>query len=501
MDRRDFLRTMMAGALLSPALSGSSLASVYAGLLTVSRDLEALTLDGSEQILARASVQSLADTLRGRLLLPGNAAYDRARQVLNPIIDKYPALVVQPTGTADIMSAVDFARENNLVVAVKCGGHSYSGKSTCNGGMMIDLSTFRNVRVDPTIRSAYVTGGSLLGPLDHEAMALGLVTTAGTVSHTGVGGLATGGGFGRLARRYGLTLDNIKSVDVVSADGRLRHASADQNPDLYWGVRGAGGNFGVVTAFEFDLHPMEREVIGGMLVFPIDRLREVLEVYAQYSPVSPNELYTDLIAMYPAGGKPGFVALDVCWSGPVAGYEQAMKPYLAIKDPISNGIKAIDYVALQRSGDVSDPRSWATYLKGGFVPAIKPELVEAVVDGLQANPDRSTIILFQHSGGAIAEVAADATAFAHRYASHNMLPIVSWRAGSPSGPHLDYMRSFWKSVGPFTHGFYTVEVGDSHDSREVNRNYQGNYVRLAEIKKRYDPSNIFRLNANILPTA
>jgi len=501
MDRRDFLRTMMAGALLSPALSGSSLASVYAGLMTVNRDLDALTLDGSEQILARASVQSLADTLRGKLLLPGNAAYDIARQVLNPIIDKYPALVVQPTGTADIMSAVDFARENNLVVAVKCGGHSYSGKSTCNGGMMIDLSTFRNVRVDPTTRSAYVTGGSLLGPLDHEAMALGLVTTAGTVSHTGVGGLATGGGFGRLARRYGLTLDNIKSVDVVSADGRLRQASADQNPDLYWGVRGAGGNFGVVTAFEFDLHPMEREVIGGMLVFPIDRLREVLEVYAQYSPVSPNELYTDLIAMYPAGGKPGFVALDVCWSGPVAEYEQAMKPYLAIRGPISNGIKAIDYVALQRSGDVSDPRSWATYLKGGFVPAIKPELVEAVVDGLQANPDRSTIILFQHSGGAIAEVAVDATAFAHRYASHNMLPMVAWRAGSPSGPHMDYMRSFWKSVGPFTHGFYTVEVGDSHDSREVNRNYQGNYARLAEIKKRYDPSNIFRLNANILPTA
>jgi FAD/FMN-containing dehydrogenase len=501
MDRRDFLRSMMAGALLSPALCGHSLASVYAGLLKVDRDLDALTRDGSEQTLARKSVQSLADTLRGNLLLPGNAAYDSARQVLNPIIDKYPAMVVQPTGPADIMSAVDFARENDLVVAVKCGGHSYSGKSTCNGGMMIDLSTFRNVRVDPVNRSAYVTGGSLLGPLDHEAMALGLVTTAGTVSHTGVGGLATGGGFGRLARRYGLTLDNIKSVDIVSADGRLRHASADQNPDLFWGVRGAGGNFGVVTAFEFELHPMAREVIGGMLIFPIDRLRDVLEVYADYSPVSPNELYTDLIAMYPAGGKPGFLALDVCWSGPASGYDNAMKPYLALKNPISNGIKAVDYVALQRSGDATDPRSWATYLKGGFIAGIKPELVEAVADGLQADPDRSTMIIFQHSGGAIGEIAPDATAFAHRYASHNMLPMVAWRAGSPPESHVDYIRAFWKSIEPFTHGFYTVEVGDSHDSREVNSNYQGNYARLEEIKKRYDPANIFRLNANILPPA
>ena len=499
MRRRDFCRAAVAGAVLAPGISSSALASVYAGMLKVDRNLDALTLDGAQQTLAQNAVQSLADSLKGNLLLPGNTAYKAARHVLNASIDKHPALIVQPTGAADICSAIDFARDNSLVVAVKCGGHSYAGKSTCDGGMMIDLSAYRDVRVDVGNQAAFVTGGSLLGRLDHESMAQGLVTTAGTVSHTGVGGLTTGGGFGRVGRRFGLALDNVKSVDVVSADGRLRHASAEENPDLYWAVRGGGGNFGVVTNFEFQLHPMERKVIGGRLVFPIERLRELLTVYAEYSPVCPDELYTDLVAVYPFGEEPGVAILDVCWSGDPAAYDKAIRPYLAAAEPIHNGVTAIDYVALQRSGDSSDARSWASYLKGGFIDGFKPGLIDALVEGLEPHPDRSSIIIFQHSGGAINRIAPDATAFPHRYASHNMIPMVSWRAGAASEEHVRYIRSLWGKLQPFTYGFYTVEVDDEHDKRAMNGNYQGNYPRLAAIKKRYDPQNIFRLNANIQP--
>jgi len=499
MLRRQFCRAALAGTALAPILGQQALASVYAGLMKVDRDLQALTRSGGEQILPQTQVQSLADTLRGNLLLPGNTAYESARHVLNGSIDKHPALIVQPSGAADVSTAVNFARDNDLVVAVKCGGHSYAGKSTCDGGMMIDLSTFRDVRIDVPNRSAFVTGGSLLGQLDHEAMAMGMVTTAGTVSHTGVGGLTTGGGFGRVGRRFGLALDNVKSVDVVSADGLLRHASAEENPDLYWGVRGGGGNFGVVTNFEFQLHPMSRQVIGGAIVFPMAQIRQVLETYADYSTRCPNELYVDFVGVYPFGEKPGVVILDVCWSGDPSGYERAIKPFLDAASPIANEVKTVDYVSLQRSGDRTDARSWATYLKGGFVEGFKPGLVDTIVEGMEPHPDRSTILLFQHSGGAINDVAADATAFPHRYATHNMIPMVSWRADAPTDEHIGYVRNLWSQLQPFTYGFYTVEVDDGHDRSAMNQNYQGNYARLAGIKKRYDPDNLFRLNANITP--
>jgi len=255
MDRRNFIQSAVAAGVAS-AIPLSVLAEVMG-------DVAAVTGKGADISLETAAVQELSDSLTGNLLMPGNAGYDVARRVLNRSIDRHPALIVQPSGAADIQNAVTFARERELLLAVKCGGHSYSGKSTCEGGMQIDLSTYRHARVNPKTRTAYVAGGSLLGELDREAMALGLVTTAGTVSHTGVGGLTLGGGFGRLARRFGLALDNVKGLDVVTADGKFRHASAEENPDLFWALRGGGGNFGVVTSFEFDLHPMQRKVIGG----------------------------------------------------------------------------------------------------------------------------------------------------------------------------------------------------------------------------------------------
>jgi FAD/FMN-containing dehydrogenase len=276
MKRRAFVRSTFAAAVAATVPSRRSLSARYRVAPQVPSDVDAITGDGRQVTLSGKAIAELSAKLRGRLLLAEQEGYDEARQILNPSFDKRPALIPQVTGTADVRTAVDFARENSLLVAVKCGGHSYSGKSTCDGGMLIDLSPFRNVRVDPVARKARVTGGSLLGQLDHETMAHDLVTPMGTVSHTGVGGLVTGGGFGRLARRFGLAVDNLTAVDVVTADGQFRRATEHENPDLFWGVRGGGGNFGIVTSFEFQLHPMQRQIVGGKILFPIENAHDVL---------------------------------------------------------------------------------------------------------------------------------------------------------------------------------------------------------------------------------
>ena len=275
LSRRRFLGTsLLAASTAWPAARGYS--AILMPPAGIDRDLDAVTGDGKPVTLTRAAVRELGESLRGNLILPGGAGYDQARWVWNANMDRHPALIVQPRGASDVSNALQFARDSNLLLAVKCGGHSPSGKSTCERGMLIDLSLLRGARVDPAARIARVAGGSLLGDLDHEAMAHGLVTTAGTVSHTGVGGLTLGGGFGRVARRYGLALDNVGGVEIVTARGEILRADPNENPELYWGVRGGGGNFGVVTGFDFDLHPMQRQVIGGTLLFPLSQARQVL---------------------------------------------------------------------------------------------------------------------------------------------------------------------------------------------------------------------------------
>ena len=313
MKRRYFIQSsLLAGAVSVPGIRG-----VYALARTGPiSDVAAVTGDNREITLRGSEIADLAAKLRGQLLLAGDKGYDDARRILNPSFDKRPALIAQVTNAADVQTAINFARTHSLLVAVKCGGHSHSGQSTCDRGMLIDLSSFRGVRVDPQARRALVSGGTLLGQVDHESLAQGLLTPLGTVSHTGVGGLTLGGGFGRTARRFGMAIDNLESVDIVTADGQLRHASAKENPDLYWGVRGGSGNFGVVTAFEFRLHPMQRQVVAGQVSFPIAKARDVLTMWSDYAPTAPDELYMDPVMQLPPGGAPGSIALDICYSGP-----------------------------------------------------------------------------------------------------------------------------------------------------------------------------------------
>lgn len=495
MHRRRFLALSIAATAGTLTPLGRALAEVAAAL----GDLRAIGLDGGAVPIGAADLQRLQASLRGSLLLPGNGAYEQARRLLNETINRHPALVVQPSGAADVQTAVNFAREHRLLTAVKCGGHAIGGTSVCDGGLQIDLSRMRGVRIDPLARRAYVEGGSLLGDLDHESMAQGLVTTAGTVSHTGVGGLTLGGGFGRLARRYGLALDNLVSVDIVTADGQLRHASARENPDLYWGVRGGGGNFGVVTSFEFQLHPMHREVVGGTLIFPLSRAHELLQAYAEISAAAPSELYMDAVMSARRGGTPGVFLYSVCYSGPADQAERALAPLRKLGTPLKDNLRAIDYVALQRSTDDTDPRGEGRYLKSGFIDAFPAELARALAEGFQPDPERNSSVFFQHCGGKIGQVAPDATAFPYRRATHNMFATAAWPLAADGSRHVRYVDEFWRTLERHTDGWYTVEV-TSEAPPVVERNYHGNLSRLRKVKDTYDPGNLFRLNANVRPT-
>ena len=497
MNRRHFVQGSVAAAVAASLSGGQAFGSILQALTEVTSNISAVTGNGAPVVLEKAALQELSDSLRGGLYLTGSEAYEKARKVLNKAINKYPAFVVRPSGVADIQNAVTFARERGLLVAVKCGGHSFSGRSTCDGGMQIDLSGIRGVRVDPKARTAYVEGGSFLGDMDHETMAQGLVTTAGTVSHTGVGGLTLGGGFGRVARRFGLALDNVKGVDIVTADGSLRHASADENPDLYWGVRGGGGNFGVVTSFEFALHPMQRQIIGGEVIWPLAAARDVMRFYGDYCKKMSDDLYLDLVMIAPPHNADAVIMLHACYSGPAERADKVLGPITGFGKPVANGIKPMDYVAIQRSWDDSDPRNGGEYIKSGFTREITDDLVDALVDGFEPHPDRTTQVFYQCSGGAISRVADDATAFAHRYASHSVFTVVAWEPGVERDPHVRYIRNFWQSVQPHTRGFYTNEVTDEDSQRTVNANYFGNFDRLLKLKDEYDPTNLFRLNANI----
>lgn len=497
MNRRLFFKSSVAAAVALSFQHNLIRAALAHGGTTVKGDVYAKTGDGDDVVLPKAAVQDLADSLRGHLILPGGAGYDKARLVLNADINKFPALVVQPEGAADVETVVQFARQENLLTAVKCGGHAFSGLSTCNGGMQIDLSRMRHVRVDPVRQRAWVAGGSLLGEMDFETMAHGLVTTAGSVSHTGVGGLTLGGGFGRLARKYGLSCDNVLSVDIVTADGQLRRASADENPDLYWAVRGGGGNFGVVTDFEFQLHEQDREVLAGRYMFPVEKRAEVLRFLNDFGAEAPDELQVAAFMGAFPGSDPVTV-LGIVYSGDHDKAEGLLAPIEKL-GPVANTVKTWDYVALQKSGDMDDPRANGSYMKSGFVDSITDDMIEDLLDSFRGDPGRDTWCAFGHCGGAINRVPYGSTAFTERDAGHEFFSFVGWPAGTDGSEHLAYLSEQWAQVGPHTRGFYVNDLGDETQA-DIDANYGANLERLVQVKNTYDPTNLFRLNANIKPT-
>ena len=345
MKRRQFLYATAAGAIVV-AVGKRSLAQTANQTPPA---INAKLANGGDTTLEGGALQDLRDRLHGRLLLPQDSGYEEARRVVIRRFDKRPACIVQATGPADVRYAVDFARENRLLLAVKGGGHSELGVSTCDGGMMIDLSPMRSVRVDARAKRAWVSGGSLSGLVDHETFAQGLAVPMGDRATVGIGGLATGGGFGRISRRFGLTLDAIRSVDIVTADGNLVHASDTDNPDLFWAVRGGGGNFGVVTTFELQLYPMQSRVIGGTVVFPYSQARQVLSAYADYTAAAPDELYVDCFIDIGNSIGESTLNLGVCYSGSEADADRVLQPIERFGQVLRNDIATIGYLALQGS--------------------------------------------------------------------------------------------------------------------------------------------------------
>lgn len=499
MDRRKFIRSSLSAAVAASIPNAQALAaSLLHTPTSVPSDIDAIKSDGTQVTLSQAEVQEFSDSLKGKLLLPGSHAYDEARTLLQARYDKHPALIVQPTGAADVQYAVDFARDNSLLLAIKCGGHAAAGTSSCDKGLQIDLSRLRNARVDRATKTARIAGGSLLGELDHEAMAHGLVTTAGSVSHTGVGGLTLGGGFGRLGRRFGMSIDNVLEMDVVTPDGKLRRVGPNNDEDLYWALRGGGGNFGVVTSFLFQLHEMQRDVVTGYIAYPIPEAKQVLRFYSEYSAQLPDEMSMGA----GMGNRPGqdpSLGIYFVWSGDAAEVEKYVAPLRKAGTVVFEDIKTRDYVAVQRSGDIDDTRAFTGQMKSGFLDEISDDFIDKLVDNFETHPDRGTRFGFGQSGGAISRVGPNDTAFSHREAQYTLLSFVSWATGEDGSEHSDYINAHWSNLEPFTTGFY---VNDYYDQtqKQVVQTYRDNFPRLLKIKQQYDPNNLFRLNANIRPS-
>ncbi|MGB5132978.1 MAG: FAD-binding oxidoreductase [Steroidobacteraceae bacterium] len=491
MKRRQFIG---AGLALAAAWPIRGFASVLKGV----GDLPAKTLVGGDVVLPGSSIEALAASLRGDLLLQDNSAYDSTRRIWNAMFDKKPALIARCTGASDVRRAVDFAREHQLLTAVRAGGHSFSGKSTCDGGLVIDLQQMQGVRVDPEAGRAYLESGSLLGQLDHECAAFGLATTAGTVSHTGAAGLTLGGGFGRLGRRFGLACDNVASFDLVTADGHFLRASDDENMDLFWGLRGGGGNFGVVTAIEYRLHRMDPTIFGGNIVWPMNQARDVMRHYRDIALSAPEVVNLELY-LRPGREEP-MVGIEVCWSGDHAEGEAWLKPLRAFGKPIEDDIAPMPYTALQTGADEFLAAGKFYYAKNGFLAQLKDGAIDLVLDVFQRTPDMFALF-FDPCDGAYQRVAPQATAFPNRDSNFwlGMVAVQADRAGIDKT--IAPMRAAWRELEPLTKGFYTNLSDPDTTTAGYRENYGANFGRLVALKAKYDPMNLFRLNANVPPKA
>ena len=493
MKRRALLQAAVGMAALWPARS------LLAQVAAAGGELAAKTLSGAATTLRAADIEGLASVIRGRLILPGQDCYETARRVWNSMIDRRPALIARCAAPSDVIQVVNFAREHELLTAVRCGGHSQSGKSTCDGGIVIDLSPMQSVRVDPVGRLARVEGGALLRHLDRETRAFGLVTTAGTVSHTGVGGLTLGGGLGRVGRRFGLACDNLRSVDVVTADGRLLTASDAENADLMWGLRGGGGNFGVATSFEFNLHPMDPIVLAGEVAWPYSKAREVMRKFAEFSSDAPDELNVDLATFTTPDGQRMLVS-ELVWSADHAAGARAMAPYRAFSSPLMDTVRAVPYTEVQASQDKFLENGIRDYRKSGFLTELNDRTIDALLETLAAAPPGLVSLNCQQAGGAIGRRAVDATAFPNRDARYWVALASSFTDPSEDGARVAAVRAAWQPIEPLTRGFYVNAMSDDLYAK-VDQNYGPNYARLAQLKRKYDPRNQFRLNANVVPAA
>jgi FAD/FMN-containing dehydrogenase len=465
-------------------------------------------LTGAPIALSADILTALRPQLRGSLCLKGEPGYDEARTIWNAMIDRRPSAVVRCQGASDVMQAVRFARENGLLVAVRGGGHNIAGNAVCEGGLLIDLSPMRSVRIDAKKRTARVEPGVTLGEFDKEAQAFGLATPLGINSTTGVGGLALGGGFGWLSRKFGFTVDSLLTADVVTADGALVQASAAENPDLFWAIRGGGGNFGVVTSFEFQLYPLGPSVTAGLIVHPFARARELLSKYRKVAAEAPDEL-TIWVVLRKAPPLPflpaevhgqDILVFAVCYAGDSTKADAAMAPLRALGEPIADVIGVQPYAAWQTAFDPLLTPGAFNYWKSHNFAALSDQLLDLLVDAVGTLPTGECEIFIAQLGGASSRVSSEATAYPHRDANFVMNVHTRWRERDDEQRSIKWARELFAAAAPHATGGVYVNFMPEDETERVQGAYGSNYERLATLKGKYDPRNLFRLNQNVQPT-
>ncbi len=459
-------------------------------------------------VLGDAVLADLARHFRGELIRPGDPQYDAARRVWNGAIDRHPALIARCTGVADVQAAVRFSRERDLPAAVRGGGHNVAGTAVCDAGAVIDLSPMKGLWVDPAARTARAQAGLLWGEFDRETQAFGLATPGGIVTHTGIAGLTLGGGLGWLMRRYGLTADNLLSADVVTADGEFLRASAGEHPDLFWGLRGGGGNFGVVTSFEYRLHPVGPVVLAGLVLHPAARARDVLDFYRDFIASAPDELMTIVVLrmappapFLPASvhGQP-VVVIGACYAGPVEEGERAVARLRRFGAPLADVIRPTPYVAHQALLDPTAPHGLGYYWRSEYLPPLGDALIDTLLEHAWrvVTPESYTIMF--HLGGAVARQDAERSAFEDRRATHAMVIDAVWSEPARAPACIAWTRDFWEAVRPHATGrIYVNFLGEEGQDRVRAAYGEAKYERLRALKRKYDPTNFFRLNQNITP--
>jgi len=470
--------------------------------------MNAKTREGRDTDLTGDDINGLRAQIRGGVIAPGEAGYDEARTVWNAMIDRRPALVARPRGVAEVMAAVRFARQRDLLLSIKGGGHNIAGLATADGALMLDLSLMRGVWVDAGARVARAQAGCLLGDVDRETAVHGLAAVLGFVSLTGIAGLTLGGGFGYLTRRWGWTSDNVTGMDVVTADGRLVRASDDEHPDLFWGLRGGGGNFGVVTGIDYRLHPVGPDVVGGVVAWPVSEAPKVLELYRTLAEEAPPEL-TLVTLIRPAPPAPWLpkdwhgkliVGILACHSGTPEEAERAVAPIKSFGKPLGDVLVRRPYVQLQALLDATQPKGRRYYWKSEYLPGVEPALSEAfIAHGARIRSPHSAVILFQ-LGGALNQLGADHSPVGNRDARYVLNIAGSWERAEEDPEHIAWAREAWAGMRRFsTGGTYVNFLTADEDDARVRTSLGPGLARLAAIKAAWDPDNVFRTNRNVSP--
>jgi len=449
------------------------------------------------------SAAELASTFTGQLLKPADAGYEDARKVHNGLIDKRPALIARCRSVADVVDAINLTRKLGLEVAVRGGGHNVAGRATIDGGVMIDLSPMKGIHVDTKSRTARAQGGVTWAELNRETQLHSLAVTGGVVSTTGVAGLTLGGGLGWLMGKYGLALDNLRSVELVTAEGKFVRASKEEEPDLFWAVRGGGGNFGVATAFEFQLHPVGPLVTGGIIAHPFDRARDVLKFFRDSTASLPDEhmIFGGLIHA-PEGSGTKLAAMVTCHCGSPSDGEQAMRPLKQFGSPIMDALGPMPYTQLNSILDAAYPKGALNYWKSSFLSQLSDQAIDTMIACFARCPTPMGQLLMEHFHGAASRVGISDTAFPHRSDGYNFLVLCEWMNPADNDRCIAWARETYAEMRPFfAAARYVNYLGDDETGEPVAAAYGPNYRRLQQIKAKYDPKNFFRMNQNIRPLA